>query len=100
KLNLGELAFLIAHEFCHIGYLHFDRIGNRDPDLWHCAGDYMINAMLVKAGLPMPVLDERWKDHPDYDRMVENARKAGHNYIGLLDKRINDMSDVLLYDVF
>src|SRR5690606_15779187 len=99
RLNVGELAFLVAHEVSHVCYLHFERIGNRNPTLWNHAGDYMINAMLVKAGLPMPVLDDRWNDHPNIDQMREVAKKAGHNCMGLLDKKYADMSDVQIYEL-
>lgn len=99
KLNIGEFAFLLAHEICHIAYLHFDRIGSRNPELWNQAGDFMINSMLVRAGLPMPVLDERWKDLEDYDLLVEAAQKRGNNNLGLLDDRFEGMSDVEIYDI-
>lgn len=98
KLNVGERAFLLAHEISHIGYLHFHRMGNRNPDLWNTATDYMINSMLIEAGLPMPVLDDRWKDHPDYDRLVEQAKQAGHKFFGLYNKKYKNLTDVQIYD--
>lgn len=98
KLDLGERAFLIAHEISHLGYLHFDRVGNKNQQLWNHAGDYMINAMLVKAGLKMPVLDDRWADHPHFEEMKKAAKEAGHDKMGLLDKKYADESDIQIYE--
>lgn len=99
KLNVAELAFVIAHEISHVGFLHFDRVGNRHRDLWNEATDYMINSMLLEAGLVPPVLDERWKDHPEYERLLEKKKENGHDFVMLYNKKFKDMTDVQIYDV-
>lgn len=73
-------TFVIAHELCHLAYLHFDRIEDRDPGRWNRAGDYMINSMLVESGMEM-LTDE-------------NGKK-----IGLYEERFKSMSDVEIYDI-
>lgn len=70
-LDVSERAFVIAHEICHLMYLHFDRIGERDPRLWNHAGDYVINHLLVQAGLKMP-------DRPDL-KMLHDTKYADYS---------------------
>jgi predicted metal-dependent peptidase len=48
KLDLEETVFLVGHEVGHCIYEHFLRRGDREPKLWNMAGDYKINAMLVR----------------------------------------------------
>ena len=48
KLDMEETVFLVGHEVGHCVYEHFLRKGDRDGKLWNMAGDYKINAMLVR----------------------------------------------------
>ena len=48
KLDKKELEFVIAHEVMHCIYDHMSRRGSRDPRLWNCAGDYVINYELME----------------------------------------------------
>jgi len=73
-------SFLIAHELCHLAYMHFDRLEDRDGGRWNRAGDYMINQMLVDSGMEM-ICDEDGKQK------------------GLLDQRFRGLSDVEIYDI-
>ena len=43
KLDKKEMDFVIAHEVMHCVYDHMERRGSRDPRLWNCAGDFVIN---------------------------------------------------------
>lgn len=43
KLDKKETEFVVAHEVMHCVYDHMTRRGSRDPRLWNCAGDYIIN---------------------------------------------------------
>lgn len=47
---LGTI-FVMAHEVMHIALKHPLRRGNRDPERWNIACDYMINYDLVKQGV-------------------------------------------------
>lgn len=42
-LTEAERIFLLAHETLHVAYLHPIRRGNRDPELFNAACDYVIN---------------------------------------------------------
>ena len=51
-LNEDEQTFVIAHEVCHIAFNHISRSENKDNFLWNIATDSVINAFLIKDGLP------------------------------------------------
>jgi predicted metal-dependent peptidase len=53
-LKEDEIVGVVAHEVSHCSYRHFARRGNRDPELWNVAGDYIINADLKEAGFTLP----------------------------------------------
>lgn len=48
SLSDAELRFVMAHELLHIGLRHDARRQGRDPYLFNCACDYIINAWLVQ----------------------------------------------------
>lgn len=48
SLNKEQQQFLLAHEVMHIIYHHMTRRGNKDPQKWNIAGDYLINYKLVQ----------------------------------------------------
>tara|TARA_B100000929_G_scaffold108179_2_gene85746 strand:- start:5843 stop:7057 length:1215 start_codon:yes stop_codon:yes gene_type:complete len=45
-LTPAERVFVLYHEAWHVAFNHFDRIEERDPNLWNIAGDHVINLML------------------------------------------------------
>jgi len=47
-LTDGELMFLIAHEVMHCVFEHMIRRGEREPQVWNMAGDYVINLILER----------------------------------------------------
>lgn len=49
KLDKQELEFVIGHEVMHCVYDHMGRRGSREPRLWNCAGDFVINLDLVES---------------------------------------------------
>lgn len=51
KLSLSETVFVLAHETLHSVFQHMDRRGDRDPNRWNIAGDYLINATLVRENI-------------------------------------------------
>ena len=83
-LREDELGFVIAHELMHLAFGHFDRVVGKDPGLWNQAGDYVINAMLRRAGLPMP---ERADLTPLYDYRFERDSDE-QVYFKLLSERL------------
>lgn len=82
-LNDEELIFVGAHEAYHTALLHSYRVEDRDPYIWNQAGDAIINAELVEAGLTMPVWDKLKLDA--YPESVLMGKVAGDNFGVLLD---------------
>lgn len=54
NLTQDQLVFLMLHETWHVAYLHMVRLGDKYPQVWNMAGDYVINNMLVDQGFKMP----------------------------------------------
>ena len=54
KLTRQECTGVLAHEACHIAFLHHLRVGNRNPFLWNIACDYAINHIVLECGLQLP----------------------------------------------
>jgi predicted metal-dependent peptidase len=84
SLDDEELVFLFGHEVGHIVYDHMGRRGDRDPQLWNMAGDYLINDMLIQNNVgkkitKVPILwDPKFRDMTTeevYDDLFKNAVK-------------------------
>ena len=84
SLDDEELVFLFGHEVGHIVYDHMGRRGDRDPQLWNMAGDYLINDMLIQNNVgkkitKVPILwDPKFRDmtaEEVYDDLFKNAVK-------------------------
>lgn len=54
KTPSDELHGVCAHEALHPGFCHHLRRGDRDPEMWNEACDYVINPILLDAGLKLP----------------------------------------------
>ena len=79
--TVTQFAGLIAHECWHVAFQHLARKGNRDPIIWNCAGDYVINHMLTKAGFEIPtggLLDQKygdgWSTDSVYDDLIKEKK--------------------------
>ena len=81
--TIAQFAGLMAHECWHVAYQHMARRGDRDPIIWNCAGDYIINSMLTKAGFEIPtggLLDKKYNPDDDwstdtvYDDLMEEHK--------------------------
>ena len=84
KCDDEELVFLFGHEVGHIVFDHMGRRGDRDPQIWNMAGDYLINDMLIQNNVgkkitTVPILwDPKYRDmtaEEVYDELVKNAVK-------------------------
>jgi len=53
-ITSAELKGIIAHEVYHCALKHHTRRNGRDPKEWNQATDFVINAMVLKAGLKLP----------------------------------------------
>jgi len=82
KQTTVQFAGLVAHECWHVAFQHLARRGNKDPLIWNCAGDYIINHMLTKAGFDIPTggllnkkYDEEWTTEKVYDDLIEEEKE-------------------------
>ena len=82
KLDEQELIFGFGHELGHIIFDHMSRRGDRNPQVWNMAGDYVINGMLVREGIgraiqAVPILlDSKYTGKTAdevYDELMSNA---------------------------
>jgi len=52
-LDLQLAAFVLAHEAFHVVAAHHLRRGNRSREIWNIAADFVVNDLLLGAGLPL-----------------------------------------------
>lgn len=52
-LTIEEKQFLLAHEVMHCMLNHITRRGDRDPYIYNCAADYVINDYLYQNGFTL-----------------------------------------------
>lgn len=98
-MNDNELKFVVAHEVMHCVYQHFLRRDSRDPRLWNCAGDYVINLELdeLKIGkMPKASSMPNWKeDQHVYAQMGVGPNDPG----GLIDSKYRGMTSEEVYEI-
>ena len=70
-----EWRFVLAHEYLHAALRHEARLGNRDPELWNVACDFVIN---------------QWLRDMDVGSMPESA---------LFDPELQGLSAEAVYDL-
>lgn len=84
SLDDDELVFLFGHEVGHCIYNHMGRRGDRDPQIWNMAGDYVINDMLIQNNIGRKITkvnilwDSKYRDMTTeevYDELIKNAVK-------------------------
>lgn len=82
KLSDGEMIFGFGHELGHIIFDHMVRRGDREPQIWNMAGDFVINNMLIREGVgtaitTVPILADRKYEGMTadevYDDLMANA---------------------------
>ena len=81
-LSEQEWRFVFAHEYLHAALCHEARLGDRDPELWNVACDYVINQWL--RDMNVGAMPEGSLFDPDlqglsaesvYDRLAVHLRK-------------------------
>ena len=83
KLTVPQFAGLIAHESWHVAFQHMARKGTKDHIIWNCAGDYVINHMLNKAGFEIPtggLLDKKYDDEWSTDQVYDDLMKENKDF--------------------
>lgn len=82
KLSDGEMIFGFGHELGHIIFDHMTRRGDREPQVWNMAGDFVINNMLIRENIGtritvVPILEDRKYEGKTadevYDDLMANA---------------------------
>ena len=81
--TIAQFAGLMAHECWHVAFQHLARRGDRDPIIWNCEGDYIINHMLTKAGFEIPtagLLDQKYGDGWSTDSVYDDLMKEKKDF--------------------
>lgn len=84
-LPLAQRIGVIVHEVGHCALLHLWRCGNRDMRRWNRACDFVLNLMLVDAGIQLPL-----------QKLTIGSRVFGG---ALLDRRFAGMSAEQVYAI-
>ncbi|MCR5147942.1 MAG: VWA-like domain-containing protein [Eubacterium sp.] len=48
EFNEGERNYILMHEMLHVIFLHWKRVGGRDPLIWNIAADWIVNDAIDK----------------------------------------------------
>ena len=78
-----QLEAVIAHEVGHCALLHIFRLGNRNPQGFNIAGDFVINWMLKQENFTLPpswLYDEKFANmHTEkvYELLKKESQKGG-----------------------
>lgn len=103
-LKPGEVQFLVGHEVLHAVYDHMGRRGDRDPQLYNVAADYVVNQDLVDQRVgtlitTVPALLDKkysgWSSEEVYDDLFKNAKKIDIQQLvnQLLDEHLDGTED-------
>jgi len=102
-MNNKEIEFVVAHEILHMVFDHLGRREDRNPMLYNIAADYKVNNLLVRdrIGTTPSIVDcfQDFKYEADtseeiYDKLFEDAKKAGKELQELLDQ-LDDEGEML-----
>jgi predicted metal-dependent peptidase len=110
RCTLAETKFIIAHEVMHCVYDHFNRRNGRDPRLYNCAGDYVINLELKDLGIGefpsnQTLLDPKWveklkEENPQGYKRFKKEFGGKEDEIGILvDEKYRGKSSEEVYDM-
>ena len=94
-MNNKEIEFVIAHEILHMVYDHLGRRGDRNPQLYNIAADYVVNNLLVRdrIGEKPKIVDcfqdfkyDGWTSEEVYDKLFKDAEEKGKELEKLLEE--------------
>jgi len=71
---------LLLHEVLHAALLHVSRRNHREPELWNCAADIVVNGMIVgQSGFELPVggLRDPALEHLNVEEVYELLLRNG-----------------------
>ena len=108
RCSLSEVKFVIAHEVMHCVYDHFNRRNGREPRMYNCAGDYVINLELKDLGIgEFPssdtMMDPEWaekmrQENPKAWKKMRKEFPGGEPGV-LCDEKYRGMASEEVYDL-
>jgi len=77
KMSEEETIGVLCHEVLHIANLHHLRKGDRDHKVWNMACDYVINPIVLAAGMKLPAdrLEDRKYDGMSAEKVYDALMK-------------------------
>jgi predicted metal-dependent peptidase len=90
QLTKPQAIFLLAHEVMHCIFKHPWRRGNRDPQLWNEACDFVINDALIQMGLGEFITDGL---HDEQYRGMSAERVYAMRLLDQDDEQSDDQPD-------
>lgn len=88
SLSGPQAVFLMCHEVLHCALGHCTRRGERHPERWNVAADFVINLILQKSGFTFPP-----GDPITLNDVLTGTQKEGY----LLDTSLSDFSTEEIY---
>jgi predicted metal-dependent peptidase len=85
NLSKEQRLGLMAHELGHVIFMHMARRGDRKPDVWNVAGDYVINNYLISNNFVLPengLVDPKfngWSTEQVYEHLLANPKDMPEN---------------------
>lgn len=84
KCTMDELCFAMGHEVLHCLFDHVGRRNGREPKLWNCAIDFIVNYCLDQAKIgkmrPNWLLDKRFTDDMSAEEVYWILKKHSTEY--------------------
>jgi len=108
SLRPKEVDFLVGHEVLHVVYDHMGRRGDRDPQLWNIANDYLVNLDLVNDRIGEKIttvnilFDTKYKDFSSeevYDDLMQDVKDQKEKQISEETSSNNEPSSQDIKDV-
>lgn len=97
------VAFVLAHEYYHVVYRHFDRARRAGYDmlLFNVAADLIINTHLERLGFIRPAgkFTGVWRDNPIFDGMPDSCDTSEKVYKWLVDNNKNNAVSEAMGDI-
>ena len=87
-----KVCFVTLHEILHVVSKHHLRRGSRDPRVWNNAGDYFINALLVRMGIPAHFSDDDFRTASQEWLLDYSKRNARPEYV--MPEDVGDPDDL------
>lgn len=92
SLKMEELTFVLCHEVLHVALDHLTRKGQRDPEWWNMANDFVINSILHESKIgKMPTTRVPCE-------VNSSGKKTQAQRVGLYDSKYHGWSSEAVYE--